>query len=184
MVTAYGRIVSIRKAATSGKVRTLTEGLVWFEVYLPFSPEKFAALQALAQLHTVEGQALNFAAAKLADPELYRLAAEPLDSHGEVMLAADLQQLAHVFLIESRKIDVMHDEVDRATVALVESFLNVEEVASPHYFPGAWVVVLRVAAGSEEWRKIEAGELNAVSFGATVTKIPIVIKTPATPEAA
>jgi len=163
-----GRIA--RKSAPRG----MDEGLVWVEVYLPFDPDAFRSFMALTAKH---GSA---AAAAALDPELASKALDPIDSEGEAMMAPDLQQLAHGYLAGSRKVDVMHDEAAIETVQIVESFRNTEEVGSPHFAAGAWVVVLKVDKGSEEWRRIEANELDAVSFMAWTTKIPVAT----TPEAA
>ena len=148
----------------------MEQGLVWVEVYLPFDPVSFADFQAAVKEY---GSAVE---AEKALPDLARKALTPIDTHGEAMLAADLEQLAHAFLVRSRKHDVEHDEAVVGSVHTVESFLNGPEVASPHFWPGAWVVVLKVDRDSEEWRRIESGELDAVSFQAFVSKQPIIVR--------
>lgn len=159
------RIVNVRKEAGSGG---MTVGLITVEVYLPFDPVKFAAFEAL-----VAANAGDVEAAEAADPELARLALEPVDSHKEAMLAPDLQQLAHAFNATSQKIDMLHDFVQRPSVLVVESFINDDEIASAAFFPGAWVMRLKIEAGSDEWDLVEAGVLRAVSFAAEVDKVPV-----------
>lgn len=147
----------------------MTEGLVWVEAYLPFDPESFAAFAAKAR------ELGSAVAAATADPALAAKALDPIDAHGEAMLLEDLALLAHTFLVESRKIDVMHDEAARSSVRVVESFVNTPEVASPNYYPGAWVVVLKIDPGSPEWAEVEKGAIDAVSFQAFVKKVPVTI---------
>lgn len=162
-------IAALRVVATRKGARDMDAGLVWVEAYLPFDVQAFADF---SELVAKSGSAV---AAQKIDPELCKRALDPLDAHGEAMLPEDLQQLAHSFLIESRKMDVGHDQRARSTVHLVESFLNTAEIASPKFWPGAWVAVFKVDPGSAEWAKIERGELNAVSFQADVFKIPVTI---------
>lgn len=156
------RPVRVRKAAGE-----LVEGVVWVEVYLPFDA---AAFQAFSALMATKGSAVE--AAK-ADPALASKALEPIDAHGEAMLPSDLEALAFGFLTSSRKIDVMHDQNARASVAVVQSFVNTPEIASPNFYPGAWVVALKMAPGSPEFEAAVAGGIDAVSFQTTVVKRPV-----------
>ncbi len=158
------RIAQVRK----GDDRSMRQGLVWVEAYLPFDPQAF---QAFTRKWIACGRSAT--AVEKADPELARRALTPIDSQGEAMLAEDVQALAHAFITKSRKMDVQHDERARKSLELVESFVNGPEVASPNFWPGAWVVVFRVEKGSQEWADIESGRLDAVSFQGWVTKIPI-----------
>lgn len=160
------RVIRTRKAEGRGMVR----GLVYVEAYLPFDPAAFARFQAKA------AELGGWDVAAGADPDLARLALDPIDAHGEAMLAQDLEALAHGFMAHSRRIDVGHDETPRSTVRIVQSFLNTAEIGSPNYFPGAWVVVLEVDPGSPEWTALENGTLNAVSFQAIVRKIPVTVR--------
>lgn len=152
------------------KGRGLTEGIVYVEAYLPFNPDAFGDFQVLLAKH-----AGDVAAATRADPILASKALEPVDLHGEAMLQGDVIDLAHRFLLQSRKMDVQHDQQARDSLQVVETFVNTPEIESPHWFPGAWVVAFKVADGSEEWDLIEDGTLDAVSFEALVAKLPVVI---------
>jgi len=148
--------------------RSMSEGLIWVEVYLPFDPEAFAKFSALeAKLGSAE-----LAAATA--PDLADRALTPIDSHGEAMLGEDVARMARRYLADYRKVDQRHDLQPVTTVRVVESFVNGPEVASPNYWPGAWVVVLQVDPGSAEWAAIEDGTYNAVSFWGSVTKTPVV----------
>lgn len=172
-----GRVV---KAVTSGRPG-MEEGRIWVEAYLPFDPAAFQAFTRKAL--ELGGGAAGYRAAALVDPELARRALEPIDAHGEAMLPADLEALADRFLVQSRRVDVQHDEVARAGVHVVGSFVNGPEIASPNFWPGAWIVVLKVESWTPEFQAIKAGTLNAVSFQAYVRKVPIVV-TPQPPSAA
>jgi len=171
-------------AARVAKTATVTrdgmeEGRIWVEAYLPFDAAAFAAFTRKAL--ELGGGSDGYRLAADADPALARKALDPIDSHGEAMLPVDLETLADSFLIQSRKIDVMHDEQARAGVHVVGSFLNTDEIASPHYFPGSWVTVLKVEPWTPEFKAIKAGTLNAVSFQAVVSKVPIVVAPLASP---
>jgi hypothetical protein len=167
--THAGRVV---KAAAVGRPG-FEEGRLWVEAYLPFDPQAFEAFTRRAL--DLGGGSAGYQAAAAADPELARRALEPIDAHGEAMLAADLEALADRFLVQSRRVDVQHDEKTRAGVHVVGSFVNTPEIASPQFYPGAWVVVLKVEAWTPEFTAIKLGRLNAVSFQAVVTKVPIVV---------
>lgn len=177
--TSGPREVSARvvKAATVGR-DGMTEGRIWVEAYLPFDAGAFADFTRKAM--ALGGTSEAYRAVQVSDPELAAKALTPIDAHGEIMLAEDLEALADAFLVESRKTDVMHDEQDRPGVHVVGSFVNTPEIASPLYWPGAWVVVLKVDPGTPEFLAIKAGTLNAVSFQAVVNKVPVIV-TPAPP---
>lgn len=156
--------------------RGMAEGLVWVEAYLPLDVPAFAEFSALVAKSGGVSQAAK------ADPALAERALAPIDAHGEAMLPADLQQLAHGFLADSRKMDADHAKdangafIPRSELTLVESFVNGPEVASPLYAPGAWVTVFRVEKGSDLWARLDAGQLDAVSFATRVTKEPVVAR--------
>lgn len=152
------------------KGRGLTEGIVYVEAYLPFDPEAFADFQVLLAKH-----AGDLHAATAADPALVSKALEPVDLHGEAMLQGDVIDLAHRFLLQSRKMDVQHDNITRDSLQVVETFVNTPEIESPHWYPGAWVVAFKVAEGSPEWAMIDDGTLDAVSFEALVARLPVTI---------
>lgn len=153
--------------------RTLTEGLLYVEAYLPFDPVAWAEFEALRMSPAAKGSAKK--AAEL-NPQLAEKALTPIDTHGEAMLQPDVCRLARNFIVQKCGVDVMHDEQDRASLAVVESFVNTPEIASPNFWPGAWVVVIKVSPGTPEWDAVEGGTLDAVSFQGLVNKVPIVAK--------
>lgn len=149
----------------------MERGRVWVEAYLPFDPE---AYRAFARLAATLGPGVDgYRLAAEQDPDLASRALTPIDSHGEAMLAEDLEQLADAFMLQSRRIDVQHDNETRKTAHVVGSFVNTPEIGSPNFWPGAWVVVLAIDPGSPEFEQIKAGQLNAVSFQAIVTAIGV-----------
>lgn len=139
-------------------------GLVWFEVYLPIDLEALAAFVALEK---EKGSAV---AAAQADPELAARALTPIDSQGEAMRPEDLRLLAERFLTVSRQVDTDHDRIAKSSIQVVESWINGPEVASPKFWPGAWVVTFKFDTGSEEWTRFLSGELQAVSFMAHTSR--------------
>lgn len=159
-------------AAKAERVRVrkgqgMTEGLVYVEAYLPFDPAAFHAFAAKMAQHGSAAKAAK------ADPELAEKALTPIDTDGEAMLQEDVIKLAHRFVTQSQKMDIMHDLTPDRGARVVQTFVNTPEIASPLWWPGAWVVVLKVEKGSEAWQRIESGELGAVSFQANVGKQPI-----------
>lgn len=169
---APGGLTEIR-IETRGRVRVAKsgpEGLVMAEVYLPFDAVSFGEFQEL-----VIANGGDYDAAAAAAPELAHKAMMPIDSHGEAMLAPDIKAMAFEF-VERRAVDVQHDNEARPTVKVVQSFINDDLVASPHYWPGAWVLGVKVDTSSDEWAKIERGEIGAFSFQARVSKARVMVK--------
>lgn len=152
-------------------------GLVWFEVYLPID------LEALAEFSALEAEKGSARLAAEADPELAARALTPIDTQGEAMRAEDLQTLAHRWLTVSRQIDADHDKAPRYSIRVVESWINGPEVASPKFWPGAWIVVFQFDRTSEEWTRFLAGELQAVSFMAHTSRTLVTFRPVETPAA-
>lgn len=162
-----GRVVTRQVRKRAG----MREGLVWIEAYLPLDVAAYAEFMDL----TMSAHAGDPVAAAAASPDLASKALTPVDAHGEAMLPEQVVKLAHEHVLRGARIDLMHDEVARDDVRLVESFVNGPEVASPNFWPGAWVVVLKVDPASPVFAAVDAGVLDAVSFQAWVIKQPVVI---------
>lgn len=149
------------------KGRGMTEGLLYVEAYLPFDPVAFTEFvkkwQELGSAEAVEA----------AYPELAKKALVPIDTDGEAMLQDHVIKLAHAFMEQSQKMDVQHDGWERDSMQVVQSFVNTPEIASPNWWPGAWVTVIKVQKGTPEWDLFESGDLNAVSFQGDVIKTPV-----------
>ena len=87
------------------------------------------------------------------------------DSHGDVMTAEGIRQMAHKFLASGRvnKIDTRHDNVETGAV-VVESFIAEE---GSGYIPGAWVVGVHIP-NKDLWLRVKSGELNGFSMQSLV----------------
>lgn len=160
------------------KGRDMQRGLLYVECYLP------ADLEALAQFEALAATAHkgSYVAAAKANPELAAKALTPIDSHGEAMLQDDVIALAHLVIKRGGKMDVMHSELHAAkpvpspNLAMVQSFVNTPEIGSPNFWPGAWCAVIEVKRDTPEWADVVSGKLNAVSFMAVVTKVPVALQ--------
>lgn len=89
-----------------------------------------------------------------------------LDTHGEMMLAEDIELMAHRFmrLDLSKTIDRRHDNVP-VDAYPVESFIARE--GDPIFTPGAWVLGVKIE-DPEVWAEIKSGKLNGFSFQSLV----------------
>jgi hypothetical protein len=148
--------------------RTLSRGLIWVEVYRPCPSAAWKEFSALCKT------AGGIVPAAAQDPALAERALTPIDWYGTGMLPADLESFAHAYLVLSRQVDVQHDQNPINDARIVQSFLNTAEIASPHYWPGAWVVVIEVDPGSAVWTAIEAGKINAVSIMAFCRVVSVI----------
>jgi hypothetical protein len=93
-----------------------------------------------------------------------------LDSHGEFMLAEDIETMAHRFLTLDNlaaKIDTNHDNVPNGSYP-IESFIARE--GDPDYTPGAWVLGVKIT-DDLVWGKVKSGELNGYSFQSLVKPV-------------
>jgi hypothetical protein len=154
--------------------RLMTRGLIWVEVYRPMD------MQAWKDFSAAVKAAGGIEAAAAKDPGLAERALTPIDWYGTGMLPGDLESFAHAYLVLSRQVDVQHDQRPTDSARIVQSFLNTDEIASPNYWPGAWVVVIEVDPGSALWSDIEAGKINAVSIMAFCRLVPVIADLEAT----
>lgn len=169
MTTSPDRVRMTPQGRSRATKIDAARGLVWVEAYLPLD------LDALADWTALEAEVGQEAAIKQ-DPDLFARAITPIDSQGEGMTADQLELLAHRYLAISRKMDADHDLAVRDSVQVVESFINGPEIASPHFYPGAWVTVLKFDTSSPEWDRVQKGDLQAVSFMAYVDRTPITFR--------
>lgn len=106
-----------------------------------------------------------------------------IDSHGEMMLAADIETMAHRFMgrmVEAKGavIDTEHDNVAIGAYP-IESY--VETVEGQPWPVGSWILGVKIT-DPEVWRKVKAGELNGYSFEAMVQKRPVVVEVQMDPD--
>jgi hypothetical protein len=92
-----------------------------------------------------------------------------LDTHNEMMLAEDVELMAHRFMLglKNNQIDLMHgNRLVQATA--VESF--VARPNDPDYPEGAWVLSIKVE-DPQLWADIESGIYNGFSVETYITKV-------------
>lgn len=96
-----------------------------------------------------------------------------IDSHGDMMLAEDVEILAHSFMAKSlnSRIDIMHNNRPALAVA-VESFIA---KGNSEFNEGAWVVSIKVH-DDDLWDDIKTGKLNGYSMEAMVLKVPAIVE--------
>lgn len=104
-----------------------------------------------------------------------------LDTWGEMMLAEDVELMAHRFMRLSLEdtIDTSHNERAIRTCYPVESYIA-RKGDPDGYQEGAWV--LGVQLDDEHWAKYKAGEINGYSFQCLVVKVPAVVEITFDPE--
>lgn len=106
-----------------------------------------------------------------------------IDAHGEMMLAHDIETMAHLFLqkmVETGNavIDVEHD--NQAIGAYpVESYIETRD--DQDWPAGSWVLGVKIA-DPVIWAKVKSGELNGYSFEAMVNKMPMVVSVEVAPD--
>lgn len=95
-------------------------------------------------------------------------APDVIDAHGDAMDAAEIEKLAHRFLMESLNshIDIMHDNQPALAVA-VESFIARE--GDNLYTPGSWVLSVKIQ-DEALWDEIKKGKYSGYSMEVLVNK--------------
>jgi len=95
-----------------------------------------------------------------------------VDSDGESITPADIEQMAHDFLAKgwTKNVDIMHNNIP-CGAEIVESFIAKE--GDPEFTPGAWVVKVRIPRNSEIAKAIIKGELNGFSLQMRAFKVPV-----------
>lgn len=106
-----------------------------------------------------------------------------IDSHGEMMLAADIEIMAHSFMqrmVETKNavIDVEHDN-NAVGAYPVESY--VETRTDMPWPAGSWLLGVKIEDAAI-WQKVKSGELNGYSFEAMVLKRPVVVEVTLDPD--
>lgn len=90
-----------------------------------------------------------------------------IDTDGEAMTAAEIEKMAHSFLMRggTSKIDVQHDYAESGC-HIVESFIA-RKNDPDGFLEGAWVLGVKVVP-DELWEEVQKGELNGFSFAGGV----------------
>jgi len=96
-----------------------------------------------------------------------------IDSHGDIMLPEDLEQLAHDFMAKklSDRIDTMHNNKPILANA-VESYIA---RGHPDYSEGAWVLSVKIH-DPNIWAKIKSGDYNGYSMEILARRVPAVVE--------
>lgn len=141
-----------------------------------------------SKMADTEGRVVNCAMTKVRRSDdlkkiIYGVVYSPneLDTWGEMMLADDVELMAHRFMQLAMRdtIDTAHDEKATRTCYPVESYIARKN--DPDGYPeGSWV--LGVQLDDEHWQKYKKGEINGYSFQCLVTKVPAVVEIVFDPE--
>jgi hypothetical protein len=92
-----------------------------------------------------------------------------VDTHDEMMLAADVELMAHRFMatLKNNQIDLMHNNTVVKAVA-VESYVACAD--HPLYPEGSWVLSIKIEDPAL-WADIKAGIYNGFSVETYITKV-------------
>ena len=94
------------------------------------------------------------------------------DSQGDFMTAAEIEKMAHGFMMDGllRGVDTEHDLEDNGSV-VVESFIA--RKGDPDFIEGSWVAVVKVT--DELWPLVKSGELGGFSMYGKGERVPTYI---------
>jgi len=94
-----------------------------------------------------------------------------VDTDTEAMTAAEIEAMAHRFLISGRtdKIDVGHNGMESGC-QVCESYIAKANDADG-FVEGAWVLGVYVLP-DDLWQAVKSGELNGFSFAGAVGRVP------------
>lgn len=87
---------------------------------------------------------------------------------GDFQTKEMVREFAYGFMVSGFDLDVDHDNVARADLKVVESFIARDD--DPDFIPGSWVVGVYVG-DDEVWQKIRNGEINGYSWEGWVKAI-------------
>jgi len=98
-----------------------------------------------------------------------------IDSHGDMMVAEDIEKMAHRFLTVPlfQSIDMNHDGV-AVKAHPVESYIVTDE-NNPDYSIGSWVMAVKIE-DEAVWEKVLSGEINGFSLEAMVRKKSVFVE--------
>ena len=168
------------KPAKQAKIRKLSESILYDLEGARMKPSMMGRIRALLDQFdpssTKKHERLRVAAIKASDIEKQIAYAEVyapgvIDTHGEYMTADDIREMAHRFMASKRgdRIDVMHDNRGGRAYT-VESFIA--QKGDPRGFTeDAWVLGVKVTDRGL-WQAIKKGDINSLSFQASVIKVP------------
>jgi hypothetical protein len=93
-----------------------------------------------------------------------------VDSQGDTVTAAEIEQAAHRYLVESRQSDVQHNEL-QAGVEVVESYVAPMDmvVGGRKVLKGAWVMAVHIT-DADLWARVVNDEITGFSIGGTAIR--------------
>jgi hypothetical protein len=104
---------------------------------------------------------------------VYGIVYEPdvLDSHDDMMTAAEIEKSAHLFMEQYQTMDLQHNFEDNGYGTVVESYVAPADfaVGDSVITKGSWVLVTK--ASDEVWESIQKGEITGYSMGGTAETI-------------
>jgi hypothetical protein len=98
---------------------------------------------------------------------------ETEDSQGDVYSEEEVRQACHNFMEDARQIGLMHRELIRQGVAILENYLSPSdaEIDGQKIKKGTWMLGLRIS-DDELWGKVKRGELTGFSIGGSAVRAP------------
>lgn len=96
-----------------------------------------------------------------------------IDSHGDMMLPDDVEELCYKFLAQGLNdhIDIMHNNKPALATA-VESFIA---RGMPEYNEGAWVMSVKIY-DQDLWADVKAGKYSGYSMEVMIKAVPAVVE--------
>ncbi len=97
---------------------------------------------------------------------------DTVDSQGDIVSKAEIEQAAHRYLVESRRADIQHSETP-ADIEVVESYVAPQDmtIAGQPVLKGSWVMAHHVK-DPEVWKGITEGKLTGLSIGGSGVRVP------------
>ena len=97
---------------------------------------------------------------------------DTVDSQGDIVSKAEIEQAAHRYLAESRRADIQHSETP-ADIEVVESYVAPQDmtIAGQPVLKGSWVMAHHVK-DAEVWKGITEGKLTGLSIGGSGVRVP------------
>lgn len=84
-----------------------------------------------------------------------------LNTYGDLHTRESVKEFAYGFMLTGFGIDVEHDEIDRPSLSVVESFIARE--GDPDFIEGSWVMGVHVG-DDDLWGQVCSGTLNGFSY--------------------
>lgn len=101
-------------------------------------------------------------------------APDELDSHGDFMVAEEIEKMAYDFMMSGKvnRIDTDHDKEENGS-RVVESFIARKD--DPDFPEGAWVMGIYIP-DEEIWKSIKKGDLTGFSMYGKSGKREVIVE--------